>query len=151
MEAMEDAGLRRDQLDGSRTSVFIGSFMYDYLCIQSASEHRDEINPYVAMGTCMTSLSNRISYDWANQRIKPIDWWHKRSESATQEVFAYPRLGPGQVWDAAATFPNVKLHLYGKTEARPGRKMGHLTALAPTPEEAARDVLAARNALTPVL
>ena len=31
-EAMEDAGLRRDQLDGSRTSVYVGSFMYDYLC-----------------------------------------------------------------------------------------------------------------------
>jgi 5-(carboxyamino)imidazole ribonucleotide synthase len=51
-------------------------------------------------------------------------------------------------WRAAAAFPNVKLHLYGKPEARRGRKMGHLTALAPTPEEAARDALAARAALT---
>lgn len=63
-EAMEDAGLRRDQLDGSRTSVFVGSFMYDYLCIQTASEQRDQINPYVAMGTGITSLANRISYDY---------------------------------------------------------------------------------------
>ena len=63
-EAMEDAGLRRDQLDGSRASVFVGSFMYDYLCIQTAGEQRDEINPYVAMGTSMTSLANRISYDF---------------------------------------------------------------------------------------
>jgi len=55
------------------------------------------------------------------------------------------------LWCAAAAFPNVKLHLYGKTEARPGRKMGHLTALGLTPEEAARAVLAARAALTPVL
>jgi 5-(carboxyamino)imidazole ribonucleotide synthase len=52
-------------------------------------------------------------------------------------------------WRAAAAFPNVKLHLYGKSEARPGRKMGHLTALAATPEEAARAALAARDALTP--
>jgi 5-(carboxyamino)imidazole ribonucleotide synthase len=51
-------------------------------------------------------------------------------------------------WRAAAAFPNVKLHLYGKTDARHGRKMGHLTALAQTPEEAARDALAAREALT---
>lgn len=63
-EAMEDAGLRRDQLDGSQTSVFIGSFMYDYLCMQTASEQRDEINPYVGMGTSMTALANRISYDF---------------------------------------------------------------------------------------
>ncbi len=51
-------------------------------------------------------------------------------------------------WRAAAAFPNVKLHLYGKTDARAGRKMGHLTALAATPEEAARSVLAAREALS---
>jgi phthiocerol/phenolphthiocerol synthesis type-I polyketide synthase C len=63
-EAMEDAGLRRDQLDGTRTSVFIGAFMYDYLCMQSAPEHRDEISPYVCMGTANCSLANRISYDF---------------------------------------------------------------------------------------
>jgi 5-(carboxyamino)imidazole ribonucleotide synthase len=51
-------------------------------------------------------------------------------------------------WRAAAAFPNVKLHLYGKLDARRGRKMGHLTALAQTPEEAARSALAARCALT---
>ena len=39
-------------------------------------------------------------------------------------------------WSAALRFPGVKLHLYGKTDPRPGRKMGHLTALADTPEEA---------------
>jgi 5-(carboxyamino)imidazole ribonucleotide synthase len=50
-------------------------------------------------------------------------------------------------WQAALAYPNVKLHLYGKHEARVGRKMGHLTALAST-MEAARDVaLAARRAL----
>jgi 5-(carboxyamino)imidazole ribonucleotide synthase len=44
--------------------------------------------------------------------------------------------------------PNVKLHLYGKLEPRPGRKMGHLTALSPTPELALNDVLEARRRLT---
>lgn len=51
-------------------------------------------------------------------------------------------------WAAACAFPGVKLHLYGKLEARPGRKMGHLTALNHDPEEAYRTVLAARDALT---
>lgn len=50
-------------------------------------------------------------------------------------------------WAAALRFPDVKLHLYGKAEARPGRKMGHLTALAPTRETARAQVLAARDAL----
>src|SRR6185503_17358220 len=30
-------------------------------------------------------------------------------------------------WAAALRFPEVKLHLYGKATARPGRKMGHIT------------------------
>jgi 5-(carboxyamino)imidazole ribonucleotide synthase len=54
-------------------------------------------------------------------------------------------------WAAACAFPDVKLHLYGKAEARPGRKMGHLTALAPTTDAARERVLAARKALAPVL
>ncbi len=41
-------------------------------------------------------------------------------------------------WPAAISVPNVKLHLYGKLEARPGRKMGHLTALGPDAENAVR-------------
>ena len=51
-------------------------------------------------------------------------------------------------WAAACAFPGVKLHLYGKLEPRPGRKMGHLTALNNDPEEAYRTVLAARQSLT---
>jgi 5-(carboxyamino)imidazole ribonucleotide synthase len=50
-------------------------------------------------------------------------------------------------WPAALAFPDVKLHLYGKAEARRGRKMGHLTALAATADEAQRRVLLARAAL----
>jgi len=54
------------------------------------------------------------------------------------------------VWQRALVLPDVKLHLYGKAEARPGRKMGHLTALARTPAEARDLALTARRALTPV-
>jgi 5-(carboxyamino)imidazole ribonucleotide synthase len=50
-------------------------------------------------------------------------------------------------WPAACAFPQVKLHLYGKLEPRPGRKMGHLTALNANPEEAYRTVLEARQNL----
>ena len=51
-------------------------------------------------------------------------------------------------WESALAMPDVKLHLYGKTEARAGRKMGHLTAMAGTAEEAALRVRAARRSLT---
>ncbi len=50
-------------------------------------------------------------------------------------------------WAAACALPSVKLHLYGKLEPKVGRKMGHLTAMAATVEEAAALVTAARDAL----
>ena len=50
-------------------------------------------------------------------------------------------------WAAACAHPNVKLHLYGKSAPRAGRKMGHLTALASTIAEAEQIVLAARARL----
>ncbi len=52
-------------------------------------------------------------------------------------------------WERALAFDGVSLHLYGKQDPRPGRKMGHLTAVAPTVEEAERVALAARESLTP--
>jgi len=53
---------------------------------------------------------------------------------------------PSPDWAAALAY-DVRLHLYGKRQARPGRKMGHLTALATSPQEAAQRVRAARAAL----
>ena len=50
-------------------------------------------------------------------------------------------------WPAALALPDVKLHLYGKLEPRPGRKMGHLTALKPSVSEAYRAAVGAREAL----
>lgn len=48
-------------------------------------------------------------------------------------------------WAVACALPTVKLHLYGKAVARPGRKMGHLTALGQTVDDA---VALARQART---
>ena len=60
----------------------------------------------------------------------------------------------GDVWtpgtpdfSAALEVPAVRLHLYGKASARPGRKMGHLSAVGATPDEALERVLRARDAM----
>lgn len=47
-------------------------------------------------------------------------------------------------WAGALAIESVHLHLYGKTEPRPRRKMGHLTALGPTAEDAIARVIKAR-------
>jgi 5-(carboxyamino)imidazole ribonucleotide synthase len=50
-------------------------------------------------------------------------------------------------WEAALSQPGVRLHLYGKAEARPGRKMGHLNCLAQDPDRALALALETRDAL----
>jgi 5-(carboxyamino)imidazole ribonucleotide synthase len=50
-------------------------------------------------------------------------------------------------WNLALSQSDVKLHLYGKAEPRPGRKMGHFTALGDTAQIAAEIALEARTAL----
>ena len=43
---------------------------------------------------------------------------------------------PEPAWDKLLAHPGVQLHMYGKTEARPGRKMGHYNCLANSLEAA---------------
>ncbi len=52
-------------------------------------------------------------------------------------------------WAAALAISGVRLHLYGKKEARPGRKMGHLNCLGPSSAEALQVAERAFAALTP--
>lgn len=51
-------------------------------------------------------------------------------------------------WPRSLALPDTYLHLYGKQTARAGRKMGHITALGGTPDEARRLVENARACLT---
>jgi 5-(carboxyamino)imidazole ribonucleotide synthase len=50
-------------------------------------------------------------------------------------------------WEEALKRPGVRLHLYGKAQARPGRKMGHLNCLATDPDRALATALETRDAL----
>ncbi|HET6837174.1 MAG TPA: 5-(carboxyamino)imidazole ribonucleotide synthase [Gemmatimonadales bacterium] len=50
-------------------------------------------------------------------------------------------------WEQALRHPGVRLHLYGKAEARPGRKMGHLNCLASDVDHAVATAFEARDAL----
>lgn len=63
----------------------------------------------------------------------------------------------GEVWlqDAppnivgALAVPSARVHLYGKTTARAGRKMGHVSSMAETSQEALRRALASYRLLSP--
>lgn len=50
-------------------------------------------------------------------------------------------------WLKLHAMPNLKLHLYGKHHARPGRKMGHFTVIGDDAEAVQKTALAARAAI----
>jgi 5-(carboxyamino)imidazole ribonucleotide synthase len=51
-------------------------------------------------------------------------------------------------WAEVFSRPGVRLHLYGKAEPRPGRKMGHLNCLGSNPDQALALAIEARDALS---
>ena len=54
---------------------------------------------------------------------------------------------PEPRWEELLKHPGVQLHLYGKVEARPGRKMGHYNCLAPSVDAALALALETRASL----
>jgi 5-(carboxyamino)imidazole ribonucleotide synthase len=48
-------------------------------------------------------------------------------------------------WATLLSVPELKLHLYGKHHARPGRKMGHFTVIGKDAQQARESALAARR------
>ena len=50
-------------------------------------------------------------------------------------------------WNILLAEPSLKLHLYGKDEARPGRKMGHFTVLGEAGEKVFETAMACRAAI----
>jgi 5-(carboxyamino)imidazole ribonucleotide synthase len=56
-------------------------------------------------------------------------WFRPEAEAGSREQGAPPELREPK-WDVLLAEPAVRLHLYGKSEPRPGRKMGHFTVTA---------------------
>jgi len=76
------------------------------------------------------------------QQLRAVCGWPFGSNRLTSPVVMVNLLG--DLWNECIppdflpilSEPDTKLHLYGKSEGRPGRKMGHFTVLKPTLEEA---------------
>jgi 5-(carboxyamino)imidazole ribonucleotide synthase len=50
-------------------------------------------------------------------------------------------------WDVALNVPQLKMHLYGKEQARPGRKMGHFTVIHTSRDDAIKLAMQVRAEL----
>jgi 5-(carboxyamino)imidazole ribonucleotide synthase len=90
------------------------------------------------------AMANLLGDIWFSQR-QGAKGERRKEKSAESAKSVDKYIEPN--WTAVLSNPAIKLHLYGKKEARPGRKMGHLTALATTAAEAAIIVREARERL----
>lgn len=72
------------------------------------------------------------------------DLWFKKSEA--KQSGSDPNLNEPD-WSAVLALPGTHLHLYGKTQARVGRKMGHLNITGTTPEAVRATALQAADIL----
>ena len=59
----------------------------------------------------------------------PLGATERHSDAVMKNLIGDEVLG----WARYLTTPNARLHLYGKREIRPGRKMGHVNLLTPRP------------------
>ncbi len=53
----------------------------------------------------------------------------------TNKLGSDPNFSSLPAWNKVLALPGTHLHLYGKSEARKGRKMGHLTITASTADQ----------------
>jgi 5-(carboxyamino)imidazole ribonucleotide synthase len=66
------------------------------------------------------------------QHIRAVAGWPLGDSERHSDAVMTNLIGDDvALWPALLAEPNAKLHLYGKAEARPGRKMGHVTRLIP--------------------
>jgi 5-(carboxyamino)imidazole ribonucleotide synthase len=78
--------------------------------------------------------------DQFEQHIRAIVGWPLGPTAPHAAVEMTNLLGADvDAWPALAAAPDARLHLYGKAEARPGRKMGHVNRLRPLSADAGQD------------
>ena len=63
-ETIEDAGLSINDLNGSKTSVFIGISAHDYGDIQNTPQERVNIGSHTNVGSALCITANRLSYSY---------------------------------------------------------------------------------------
>ncbi len=75
---------------------------------------------------------NGCVVDQFEQHVRAVAGWPLGNPARHSDVVMENLIGAeiGRVADLA-TEPNVAIHVYGKSETKPGRKMGHLNRLSP--------------------
>jgi 5-(carboxyamino)imidazole ribonucleotide synthase len=122
VEAIEIAGAIAEALN------YVGTLAVEFFVTRDQQLLVNEIAPRVhnsghwTLDACVTSQFEN--------HIRAIAGWPLGSTRHHSAAEMTNLIGPDHDrWLELAADPEVNLHLYGKKEARPGRKMGHMTRL----------------------
>ncbi len=149
--ARVDQGIAERARDAALTLAkrmnYVGVFCVEFFVLRDGSLLVNEIAPrphnsgHYTIDACVTSQYEQQARVMANlplgdtsQMMPSVmlnilgDQWF--ADSSDGETTHEPD------WPSVLAVPGAKLHLYGKREARRGRKMGHVTCVAPTLSEA---------------
>ena len=149
-----DARLHRQATDIARAVLdkleVIGVLCVEFFVTRNGELLINELAPrphnsgHLTIDACVTSQFEQQVRAVCNL---PLGNTHQHSPAAMANLLGDVWSKGEPNWRAALEIPSVKLHLYGKHDPRPGRKMGHLTALGATVEEARQRVIEARARL----
>jgi 5-(carboxyamino)imidazole ribonucleotide synthase len=130
---------------------YVGHFAVEFFVLPDGEVLVNEIAPRPHNSGHLTI--DTASHSQFEQHVRCVLGWPVLPYESIQPASAMANLlgdlwEDGEpLWENLVDFPQVRLHLYGKSSARPGRKMGHLTSWADTPSEAEKMVREAKRAL----
>jgi 5-(carboxyamino)imidazole ribonucleotide synthase len=132
---------------------YVGVLCVEFFVLQDGSLVVNEIAPRPHnSGHYSLDACDQSQFDLQVRTLAGLPLTAPRQHSAAVMLNLLGELwGPGLVvtppWDAVLALPGAHLHLYGKRQARVGRKMGHLTLTANSLQAARATALEAAKIL----
>ena len=109
---------------------YVGVMALELFVTPSGSIVANEIAPRVHNSGHWTQ--NACAVDQFEQHIRAICGWPLGSPARHSDVVMTNLIGrEAGTWQELARQPGTSVHLYGKSRARPGRKMGHVNVIGP--------------------
>ena len=137
----------------AETLDYVGTLCVEYFLTADGELLVNELAPrphnsgHLTFGPCVTSQFEQQVRAVCGLPLGSTEFYKSTAmANLLGEVWA----GGEPNWGAALADERVKLHLYGKAEPKPGRKMGHISATAETAEEAVKFVKESRKKLATI-
>ena len=117
---------------------YVGLLAVELFVVEEGGQTKllfNEIAPRVHNSGHWTTDASLVSQ--FEMHIRAITGWPLPDPVRHSDVVMTNLIGAdNDQWQALAAQPGTRLHLYGKGEARPGRKMGHVNRIAPRRDRA---------------